>query len=318
MHPGEAQRKLETLETLVTRETAALAPHPTTHWVNRFRAMPGVAAVLFYGSGLRDQAHDPDVVYDFYLLVHRYRDYAPGWFLAAGGSLVPPNVYYFEETVGSNRQRCKVAVLTVSQFCLHADDKALTPHIWARFCQPCRILFTESVELRTTLNEALVNCVVAFHRQTLHQVDSCSIGDFWSTGLRSTYADEIRSEKRTRGRSIYTANVEACRARTRLALLRLPEIGRLDDLGIVSSKIPPDRRNAYRRRLRLMRPVKKAVVVLRLLKAGFSFRGGLDYARWKVERHSGIRVEINDFQRRHPVLGGIVLFLKAVRLGTLR
>lgn len=315
MNAVEAQRELEAS---VAEETSKPAAKLTEYWVDHFRAMPGVAAILFYGSGLNNTRPDGDVVYDFYLLVHRYRDYAPGWALAAAGSLVPPNVYYFESPVDFDRGRCKVAVLTISQFCAATEEKSFTPHIWARFCQPCRILFAEDKSLRSKLNRALSNCVTTFHRRTLHLIDSCPVADFWSTGLRVTYADEIRSERSNRARTIYAANAETFRERTVLALQGLPEMGWLDEKGIVHSKIPSDQRRLHRLRHRLTRPLRKAVVVLRLIKAAFSFSGGLDYARWKVERHSGVRIELTDFQRRHPVLGGLVLYLKAARLGALK
>ena len=35
-----------------------------------------------------------------------------------------------------------------------------------------------------------------------------------------------------------------------------------------------------------------ALSVLRLLKALFTFEGGLDYIAWKLERHSGQRIEV--------------------------
>jgi len=306
------------LGSFLDRETSAPIPRPADYWVERLRAMPGAVAVLFYGSGLRTHAPDSPLVYDFYVLVHRYRDFAPGLRMAVAGTLVPPNVYYFEEQIGQEWLRCKAAVLTVSQFCSEAGSKAFTPHIWARFCQPCRIPFVEDAALRARLIAALARCVITFHRHTLHLVQSCSVAGFWSEGLRSTYGDEIRSEKSTRGLAIFSDNKESFLMRTRLALQVLAEIGALDEQGNVHSQIPVGQKQAHRRKLRWTRPLKKAVIVLRLCKAAFSFRGGLEYARWKVERHSGVRLEVSDFQRRHPMLGGMVLYLQAARRGGLR
>ena len=49
----------------------------------------------------------------------------------------------------------------------------------------------------------------------------------------------------------------------------------------------------------------KALSVARLLKASFTFDGGLPYLVWKIERHSGVEVEITPFMRRFPRLGAI-------------
>jgi hypothetical protein len=47
----------------------------------------------------------------------------------------------------------------------------------------------------------------------------------------------------------------------------------------------------------------KSLNVARLVKAAFTFAGGVDYLLWKVERHSGVRIEPTPFLRRHPLLG---------------
>lgn len=308
----------EALVDLVACEAARPAPETSVSWAGRLSALPGVAAVLFYGSGLRAQAGDPEVIYDFYVLLHRYRDFEPGRILALSGALVPPNVYYFEERFGVEWTRCKVAVLTLSQFCAEAGEHAFTPHIWARFCQPARILFAESGDVLCRLHEAMADCVLTFHRRALGMVGSGRISDIWSAGLKSTYADEIRSEGAGRAGTLYAGDEEAFQERTRAALRLLPEMGWIDGDGVVHSRLTPGQRCWHRRRLRLLRPLRKAVVVLRLCKAAFTFQNGLAYARWKVERHSGRRFEISDFERRHPLWGGLLLFFRATRQGVLR
>ena len=40
----------------------------------------------------------------------------------------------------------------------------------------------------------------------------------------------------------------------------------------------------------------------RLVKAAFTFDGGVDYVLWKVRRHSGVVVPGTDWQRRHTLL----------------
>ena len=57
--------------------------------------------------------------------------------------------------------------------------------------------------------------------------------------------------------------------------------------------------------------------LLRLMKAAFTFRGGLDYAAWKIERHSGIKVELTDSDRAHPILTGLRLLMSVKRQGGL-
>jgi hypothetical protein len=62
----------------------------------------------------------------------------------------------------------------------------------------------------------------------------------------------------------------------------------------------------------------KPLNMLRLLKAAFTFDGAMDYVAWKVERHSGVRLDVKPWQRRFPLLAAPGLYLKLKRLGVLR
>ena len=53
---------------------------------------------------------------------------------------------------------------------------------------------------------------------------------------------------------------------------------------------------------RLRRAQGKLLSILRLVKALFTFEGGLDYIAWKLERHSGEEVKIPDKVRQAPLL----------------
>ena len=56
----------------------------------------------------------------------------------------------------------------------------------------------------------------------------------------------------------------------------------------------------------------------RLAKATLTFTGGVDYILWKVERHSGVRLEVSPFLRRHPLLALCSLSLRLYRRGGVR
>ena len=58
--------------------------------------------------------------------------------------------------------------------------------------------------------------------------------------------------------------------------------------------------------------------MLRLAKAAFTFDGAMDYVAWKIERHSGVRIEVKPWQRRFPLLAAPGLYLKLRRMGVLR
>ncbi len=62
----------------------------------------------------------------------------------------------------------------------------------------------------------------------------------------------------------------------------------------------------------------KLLSVLRLLKATLTFEGGVDYILWKIERHSGVTVEVEPRLKRRPLLAMWVLSWRLYRKGGFR
>lgn len=311
---SDARRRLEAL---VEAEAIQPVNEDVQTLARELTRNPGVAAVVFYGSGLWEQA-GAETLYDFYVVVERFRDWAPGRTAAVAGNWLPPNVYYLEMQRGAARLRCKYAVIRRTQVAQAARGESFTPHIWARFCQPSRLLYARDASVKAALIRAFADAVVTFHKKTLPLTEAPSIEAFWEAGLRATYASEIRSEKVTRPAKLVAASREAFRARTRLALALCPTVAWLTPEETVVSALTPSQKQWRRRWMAVQRPLQKAVPLGRLIKAGFTFHGGIDYLRWKIERHSGVVITVTDFQRRHPVLAGLFLLWKTVRRGGVR
>jgi hypothetical protein len=62
----------------------------------------------------------------------------------------------------------------------------------------------------------------------------------------------------------------------------------------------------------------KALSVLRLAKASFTFAGGAEYIAWKINRHAGTSIELKPWQRRHPLLAGLSLLPRLLKGGAIR
>ena len=71
-------------------------------------------------------------------------------------------------------------------------------------------------------------------------------------------------------------------------------------------------------RWRLRRWQGRILSILRLAKATFTFSNSVDYAAWKIERHTGVRVEITPLLRRHPILWGLKVAKQLLQRGVLR
>jgi hypothetical protein len=68
----------------------------------------------------------------------------------------------------------------------------------------------------------------------------------------------------------------------------------------------------------LRRMQGKLLSLLRLMKATFTFQGGMDYIAWKLERHTGVPVEVSPKVRRHPLIYGWGLLWRLYRRGVFR
>jgi hypothetical protein len=77
-------------------------------------------------------------------------------------------------------------------------------------------------------------------------------------------------------------------------------------------------RRAGQAQWRRWRRTGKTLNLLRLIKAVFTFEGAVDYALWKIERHSGVKPTISAWEKRHPLLAAPVLLWRFYREGAFR
>ena len=62
----------------------------------------------------------------------------------------------------------------------------------------------------------------------------------------------------------------------------------------------------------------RVLSVGRLVKGALTFDDALDYILWKVERHSGVRVEASARQHRYPLIFAWPLVWRLYRRGAFR
>jgi hypothetical protein len=69
---------------------------------------------------------------------------------------------------------------------------------------------------------------------------------------------------------------------------------------------------------RARRLVAKAAGLAQLLKSALTFGDWVPYALWKLERHTGTRLELTERQRRHPFLFAWPVFFRVLARRDLR
>jgi hypothetical protein len=267
----------------------------------RARHEPGAVAVIAYGSSLRGIGLT-DTLIDLYVLTDTGEAVSRNRLARQACRLVPPNVHYGEARHGAVALRAKYAVLPLDQFARRMGQGIANPYFWARFAQPCRIVWVRDEEVRSRVVAALAQAVRTMIAASvpLGQPGDDAL-ELWRRGLAETYRTELRPEPGDRARGIVAANAPYYRAVTDAVL----------GPGWVAGGVQPV---SWGRR----RVAGKALSVLRLLKAGFTFEGGADYVAWKIARHSGQVIDVKPWQRRHPVLGALWLLPGLLRRGALR
>ncbi len=280
-------------------------------------------AVIFYGSCL--QKGDPfDGLVDIYILVDSYRHAYGSSISAVANAILPPNVYYYETRFKGRTIRVKYAVLSVEQFKKGCSIRWFHSYFWGRFCQPSAVTFLARDSLRNIIVDSVADAVTTFLLRTVPCVCRDEKREFtweeiWFNGLMMSYSAELRPERSERLRRILSSDSHWFEPVTESAM---KIIGSRNLICHAKRgwqvKIPPLVYTKCRAAWALRRIQGKLLSILRLAKASFTFKGGVDYIVWKIERHSGIKIEVTPFLRRHPIIAMAVLSWRILRLGAVR
>ena len=279
-----------------------------------------VRAVLFYGSCLRrGDVHEG--LADLYLLVDDYRSAFKSPVLAFFNRLLPPNVFYLEVPWQGHQLRAKYAVLSLEDF-RKGTTSWFHSYIWGRFAQRCGIVYVSDDSVTRQVREALASAVLTFVTRTLPQTESpFTARDLWVRGLSLSYRAELRTEQPGVAARLFDADPDYYQRITDVALGSVASIHPVKAGAAPPSyqALIPLRSRRLNRAGWFIRALQgKLLSVLRLLKGFFTFKGGVDYIQWKIERHSGARVDVSPGLKRIPPLALVVIFWRLYRRGAFR
>jgi hypothetical protein len=254
-----------------------------------FGEAAGARAVLFYGSNLRTGSLDG--VLDFYLLLPGGRETGL-W----------PRVSYRERAHDGCVLRAKIATMTLATFAEAARGETLDTTIWARFVQPCALAWTGDRAAADDVSGALVAAAVTAARLAVAVGPVRGLEeDYWRALFRATYRAELRFEAPGREESILSANRAHFDGLLPLALIEAG-IPFAQDRSEIAPRLDPSERRRTLRWWRRRRRLGKPLNLVRLARATATFDGAARYAAWKVERHTGIAVDVSPWSERHPLL----------------
>jgi hypothetical protein len=287
----------------------------------RRRHGEAVNAILFYGSCLRSGDLFDGLV-DLYLIVDSYTTFYTHKTRALVNWLLPPNVFYTEIRVVDRVMRAKYAVISSADLRNGTSRRWFHSYLWGRFTQPTALAWCRDEAARRLIEASFVSARRTFLERVLPRLPAAGrVRDLWQQGLQLSYGAELRAESAGRSAELTAAAVDYYVAATREAAtaLRYPLTleGNVDDIRY-RTEIPALSRALSRAGWILRTAQGKLLSVARLLKALFTFEGGLDYIAWKLERHSGQRIEIPPRVRRYPLIFIWGLFWRLYRRGVFR
>jgi hypothetical protein len=256
------------------------------------RKHKGTVAILAYGSCLRGVAVS-DTLMDFYVLTENLNDVSANIFSRLASAMVPPNVYYAETNFEGQNLRAKYAVLPLSLFARWMNRETNNPYFWARFSQPAALAYVRDERSRQQAIAAISEALrTSFANAKALTTDPDALA-IWTAGFNATYESEFRSEKTNRAAQIVSAYPDYYYEAAKLLV----------------SEVPIHANQTIRKF------TGKLWSVLRLIKAAFTFQGGADYIVWKIERHSGEKIVLSEWQRKHPIIAGLMLLKTLLRKG---
>ena len=262
-------------------------------------------AVLFYGSNLRTGSREG--VLDFYVLL-------PG----SQRDRIWPRVSYREWEYEGDTLRAKVATMTLGTFLEAARGDLRDTTIWARFVQPSALVWQRDRASAEMLRDAIGEAAQTAARLAVALgPERGTAEDFWRTLFRATYQAEFRVEKPGREDSILSVNAAHFDGLLPLALSAQGIPFERDGEHLIPH-MPDFEKGRVKRWWSGRRRLGKPLNLLRLAKASTTFEGASRYAAWKIERHTGIELEVTPFREKHPLLAapGVVWALwKAKRSG---
>ena len=302
---------------------------PGVEWLARqiaARHGEAVSGVLFYGSCLRKQSDEG--VLDYWVIVDDYRAAHARLSHAVANHVAPPSVYYLEAEWQGTTLRTKYGVLDRRAFERGTHLDAWHPYVWARFAQPARLLVCRDRSARSFFEQCVTNAVLTFVARLFCQLPDrggllrFSLSAFWQEAFQRTYDSERRPEAEASIRGLYLEDAERYDAIATEAFHHLARTGYVQEAmehpRSFSVTVEPSTLSRLRIRWRLMRAFSRGMGLLRLLKTAFTFGDWVPYVLWKLERHTGRRIELTPRQRRHPLIFAWPVIIPLLRQRNLR
>ena len=270
----------------------------------------GLVAVVAYGSHVISAAPDRHSAYDLFVVVESYRDFYtalrasghPGRnavALAMVSRVLAPTVVAFWPA-SPNGPLAKCAMVSRAHFARELGRRRRDHFCLGRMMQRVSLVYARDEEAAEWVDALVAGARELVPDWTLPFVDTpFSVDAFCRRMLEVSYAGEIRPEQRSRVGTVYEAQAELLRD-TYTPILDARVAGGVLEAsdGCYRFVVHPSR--LVRLRWNAYFALSKARATARWLKHMMTFDNWFAYIVRKVERRTGMAVEITPMERRLP------------------
>ncbi len=273
-------------------------------------------AVLHYGSraqGPVTRPLPPDSAYDFFVVVDDYRsafqslarkvDAAPSPALAVALTWVlPPNAIALRQPTPEGERELKCIILSLRHFERECSNRARDHFVQGRLLQTVVLAWFRNAESVAAVTRAVHRAQEgSFRWARVFLPQPFTVGQYCRTLLEVSLRHEIRPEAKGHAERLFARQEETLTAIYTDVLTRLEQSGVLQRDGVAFvQQSPPGA--ITRLRVRTYLRWSKVRTSLRLLKHPFLYEGWLNYLLQKIDRSTGVKIELTDRERRWPLI----------------
>ncbi|HEU4365356.1 MAG TPA: hypothetical protein VFT13_07805 [Candidatus Krumholzibacteria bacterium] len=280
-----------------------------------------LVGVVFFGSRLLGTSPGEGSAADLFVVVENYLRFYESigsrlptsrhsGIMAALNRVLPPNIIYLNDP-GGLRAGAKCFIVTEGDLAHGLSPDAKDHFFRGRLSQRVHIVHARSGKDRIAMERRIeaaryltLDWVPMFLGETFGVMEYCQ------RMMEVSYAGEIRPEARSRVAEVFGAQSSFFR----LAYDRvLQEAVQEGDLAAEGDRYRLAKRPSWRQRWRVGHFFRRSKfrATMRWFKYMLTFDDWLDYIVRKIERRSGVRIELSKSERRFPI---IFLWPKALRV----
>jgi hypothetical protein len=278
-----------------------------------------LVALLVYGSCLRN-GDLTDGMIDFYVLVDSYAHAHRTRLQQLANAWLPPTVILVSAPAPDGRiLHAKCAILSLQDF-EAGTGSWFQSYLWARFAQPCRLVFFKDDDTQKRIHFALAQAVMTLMGRCVANLpDRFDSFTLWEKSLSLTYRTELRPESADRPGQLVRHDINYYSRITQAAAPAVEQMAACaGEEDSYRNLCPPATRRDNERLWKLRRVQGRTLNVARLVKSFFTFENGVDYLIWKLERHLGEPIVVPNRLRRFPLVFGWPLLWRLLKSRRLR